>query len=102
MRKVQDLAEHIREEITDAEKYARAAMEHRDTDKQLADMYMRLADGELAHARMEHDQAVRIIRERKDAGEEIPKGMMEMWEWEHRIDVEDEAAVRVLMEMYRS
>ena len=62
MQKVKELVSHIRAELHDADEYARqAAMIHED-DRQLSDMYAKLAGEELEHAHMEHEQAVKIIK----------------------------------------
>ena len=81
----------------DAESYAmQAAMLH-DEDRQLSEMYARLAGEELEHAHREHEQAVRIIREYRDAGHEVPVATQAVWDWEHEMMVEDEARIKILI-----
>lgn len=72
-------------------------MAHKETDKHLADMYAELARQELDHAGMEHEQAVRLI---KEYGKEPPAAMQAIWDWEHEQMIEEESEIRVMLEMY--
>ena len=100
MREIKELARNMKEELCDAEKYAKQALEHKATDKRLGDMYLALAKAEIGHAVMEHEQAVRIIKEQKDSGKSIPAGMMELWNWEHEQLMEQEKGAKILIDMY--
>ena len=57
------LAEYIEEEIEDAKKYAEAALEYKDSDPEMARMFMQLSNEETGHMRMLYDHAVKMIDE---------------------------------------
>lgn len=99
MKKIKWLVEQIREELHDAEKYAECAMKQKDDDRELATVYHRLAEQELEHSHILHDQVVRVIREH---GGEPPAAMQAIWDWEHEKMVEEEKEVKLLLEMYRN
>ena len=87
------------EELHDAEKYARLYHQYKESDRQLSEMFKVLANQELEHSNMEHNQAVRLIRQYKDSGKETPPTMQAIWDWEHEQMVEEEKEVRVLLNM---
>lgn len=43
MREIKLLMEHVEDEIRDAETYAKLALEYKDLDKELADVFYRLS-----------------------------------------------------------
>lgn len=92
---------YIREEIADAEKYAKKATEYRDNDRSLADMYSELANQELVHSNVMHSQVVRLINDHKAKAGNAPEAMEAVWKWEHEAMMEHTARVRALLEMYK-
>jgi hypothetical protein len=61
MHEIKHLAEGIREELDDAEKYAREAVKHAGEDPEDASTYADLSRQELGHANRLHEMAVRHI-----------------------------------------
>ena len=49
MRIIQELSDNIKDEIEDAHKYASRALELKDDNKEIADLYCTLAGAELKH-----------------------------------------------------
>lgn len=95
MQKIKQIVSHIRAELHDADEYSReAALIHTD-DRQLSDLYVKLANEEIAHAHLQHEQAVRIIKAYKDEGKEVPAAMQAVWDWEHAQMIDDEARVKM-------
>ena len=68
MHEIKHLAEEIREELDDAEKYAREAAKHTEDSPEDASTYADLSRQELGHANKLHEMAVRHIEKAKDAG----------------------------------
>ena len=97
MKIIKCLAEMIHEELEDAEKYGKKALEYKDSDKRLADMFYNLSKQDLEHANMEHEQAVRLI---KDQNTEAPAAMQAVWDWEHEHMIDHSAKIRQLQAMY--
>lgn len=102
MKDIKWIAEFIKEEMEDSEKYAKKAMHYKDTDKELADMYARLSEEEIRHGDMLHAQVVRLIKEHKAKGNTAPESMMAIWDWEHGKIIEHKARVKTMLEMYKT
>ena len=97
---IKKLAKQIREELHDAEKYARGAHELRTDYPAVAAVYAKLAEQELDHAGMLHEQVVKLI-DKASAEKPVPPVMTELWKWQHDEMVEEEKEVRLLLDMYR-
>ena len=76
MKIIKELSEMISEEIDDAEKYIRHAIECKDTDRQLANTFAELSNQEMNHMNTLHGEVARIIQEYKDKNGDPPKEMM--------------------------
>ena len=98
---IKKLSNMIKEEISDAEKYARCALNHKQDDKALADTFYTLANEELKHMEMLHAQVTRIIEAyRKDKGDP-PEGMMAIYNYVHEEQIDAVKEVKVLLAMYK-
>lgn len=97
MKEIKCLVKLMHEELCDAEKYARLYQKYKDDDRQLAEMFKVLSGQELEHMNMEHQQAVRLIRQFRDSGKEAPAEMMAIWDWEHEQMIEQEQDVRIML-----
>lgn len=97
---IKRLAKQIHEELEDAEKYAEEAHELRLEHPAVAASYAKLAEQELDHASVLHDNVVKLI-ERASAEKQVPPVMKELWAWQHEEMIEEEKEVRLLLDMYR-
>lgn len=98
MHEIKHLAEEIREELGDAEKYAREAVKHAE-DPEDASTYADLSRQELGHANRLHEMAVRHIEKAKDAGHHPTEAMQAVWDWEHERMLDRTAHVKTLLSM---
>ena len=102
MKIIKELANDIRDELHGAEHYAKLAIRYKDEDRGLSDTYAKLSEVEMSHAVTLHDQAVRIIRDRKEKMQDkVPAGMQAVWDWEHEKMLDDMARVRIMLDLYR-
>lgn len=101
MKIIKNLVEDIEEELEGAEHYAKLATQHKDEDRELADVYAKLANVELEHVEALHGQAVRMIKARKASGVETPAPMQAVWDWEHGKMVDTTARIKTMLTMYR-
>lgn len=102
MKVIKDLVEDIQEELEGSEHYAKLATQHKDDDRELADVYAKLANTELEHVNNLHSQVVRIIKDWKaKTGEEVPAAMEAVWDWEHARMVDTAARVKSLLDVYK-
>lgn len=102
MREIQMLVEHIDEEIHDAECYARLALEYRERDRELADLFYRLSGEELDHMVRLHGQVSRLIDARKKGGAEIPEAMLAVYEYLHKRQIDRTAEVAACQALYKN
>ena len=99
MNEIKHLAEEIREELDDAEKYAREAVKHAEDDPEGASTYADLSRQELGHANRIHEMAVRHIEKEKAAGLHPTEAERAVWGWEHERMLDRTAHVKTLLSM---
>ena len=97
MNLIERLSEMIDEEISDARKYALCYQEHKDFEPELARTFSILANEELNHMKMLHDQVVRIIGDYRKANGEPPANMMAIYDYLHKRQIEKVAEVKALL-----
>ena len=90
----------IEDEIRDAEKYAKKALEYKDTDRKLADVFFQLSTEEYKHMNMLHGEVVRIIEDYRRTSGDPPPAMMTLYEILHEKHISDAAAVKVMQNMF--
>ena len=103
MKIIEKLSNYIEEEIHDAEKYARCALEYKD-DKDMhdvAEMFYRLANEEMTHMNILHTQVVSIIENYRRVKGEPPENMMMLYDILHRKHIDDAATAKALIGMYK-
>ena len=101
MKEIKYIAERIREELEDAEGYAKHALKYRDTDREMSQALMELSRQELAHSETLHHQAVRLIKKQHESGVIAPAAMQAVWDWEHEHMIEKTAHIKNLLDMLR-
>lgn len=102
MKIIKHLVEDINEELESAEHYAKLATQHKDDERELADVYAKLAGVELEHVNALHGQAVRIIKEwEAKSGEQPPAAMKVVFDWEHKKEIEKVKQIKILLDLYR-
>lgn len=101
MDKIKDLFELVDDELQDAMKYAKLAMEHKDTDNAMAELFYSLSLEEIKHKQNLYNCAVKAMTtyvEKYPEKEEITKEVFEALN-ERTIDWEN--SIRVYQGMYR-
>lgn len=101
MRVIKYIVEHCEEELEDAEGYIDAALEYKDEHRSLADTLCKLAEQEVSHYMMLHEQAVALITQHRQKAGEPPEAMKAIWDWEHKKAMEDLAIVKVKINTYK-
>lgn len=99
---IKDLVEHMREELEDVKEYAEAAMRTRMDDPMLANVYADLGMEEMKHAERLHKSAVELIDRARANGKEAPPAMRAIWDYEHKVMVEEMAKAKHMLETARS
>ena len=101
MKEVKKLVHQIEDEINDAEKYAKCAIEEKDSRPELARIYTQLAGQEMEHMQALHGAVTNIIEEERRTNGEPPPGMLEAYNIIHEWQVAHAAEVRSLIQLAR-
>lgn len=103
MERIAELADMIREEVSDARKYALEALRAKDSgDASEARAFAEMGNQELGHSDMLHSMVVSLIERTRGSGVEVPDGMTRVWDYEHARIIEETAAARNLLQMLGS
>ena len=100
MKIIKCVAEKIKEEIRDAEAYIDLAIEWKENEPDAAEVFAELADEELGHMERLHKVVTDLITEYRAEHGEPTAGMMELYNYMHKQDVEDTMRVKVKKAMY--
>lgn len=101
MRIIKKLAGMIDEEIDGAMEYARDACQYKNDYPDISRMWAELAEQELKHIGRLHEAVVEQIDFARSTGQEIPAGMMEMYDWIHARQLERVNAVKNYIAQYK-
>lgn len=101
MKKIEQLSDHIKEEIEDAQTYIREAFECKEHDKAVADLYATLAAEELKHMDMLHQQVVKVIEEYRKVKGDPPVEMQARYDILHKIYTGDANKVKLMIKLYK-
>lgn len=101
MKMIEKLSDMIEEEIDDAEKYAQCALNHKEDNKELAEVFYTLSGEELKHMEMLHGQVVKMIEAHKKEKGEPPIEMKFLYDYLHKKHIEKVAEINVMRTMYK-
>ena len=101
MMEIKELVQDIRHELKGADKYAYEAVKHKEEYPSLSQVYARIAREKLENVNDLHQEIVARIDKARRAGAEIPAGMAAIWDFEHRMMVEEQAMIQHKLEMYK-
>ena len=100
---IEKMCNMIEEEIHDAEKYIRCALNYKDDKdmRDVAELFYRLATEEMNHMNMLHTQVVSLIDNYRKTEGEPPKEMLMLYDILHRKHIDDAATVKAMINMYK-
>lgn len=103
MKIIQTLTDLIDEEIHDGKKYVKLALEYKDKDMAMAEMFYNLSLEEMKHMNTLHNAVVKTINAIKEEKKDNPKleGMQVIYDLLHERFINHAKEVQVLQGMYR-
>ena len=101
MKLIQKLSDMIEEELQDARKYVRCALEHKDGHPDLARTFANLSNQEMDHAQILHSAVVDLINEYRNQHGDPPERMRAVYDFLHQRQLDEATEIRVMQEMFR-
>ena len=101
MKLIQELSEMVDDEIADAHKYAKCALEQKDQNPALARVFNDLSAAETQHMTILHTEVTKLIEKYRQEKGEPPEGMKAVYDYLHRKQIDAAAEVKTLQGMYR-
>lgn len=103
MQIIQKLSKMIEEEIHDAEKYIRCALELKDNKElhDVAETFYKLSNEEMVHMTMLHNQVVALIETYRKTEGDPPKEMQMLYDILHQKHIDDAVTVKAMISMYK-
>lgn len=101
MKIIEKLSHMIECELDDAEKYAKKALEYKEDNRQLSNVFIDLSMQEMNHMTALHNEVVRLIDEYRQKNGEPPKEMLAVYEYLHKKHIDHATKVRTMQNMYK-
>lgn len=101
MTEIKLLMEHIGDELQDAKTYAKLALEYKDADPDMANLFYALSGEEMTHMDLLHKSAVAHIEEYRRLKGEPPEGMKALYNYLHEKYIGKAEQVTNLRGMYK-
>lgn len=100
MKIIEDLCDYIDDEICDAEKYIKHALDAHEDYPEVAELFNMLSAEEIKHMQLLHGQVVKLIDAYRKLKGEPPEDMLAIYDYLHRKSIEKVKQVKILQQMY--
>lgn len=101
MKIIELLSEHIEDELRDAQTYATLALEYKETEPELAQLFYKLSGEEMEHMEALHKRVTAFIEQYRQTHGEPPAGMRALYDFVHKQEIAQAEKVEMLQAMYR-
>lgn len=91
----------IEDEIRDAHTYAQLAVEYKEREPEMAELFYRLSQEEMSHMSMLHKEAVKLIENYRRENGQPPENMMAVYEYLHKRHMCEAEKVGVVQGLYK-
>lgn len=96
------IVDFIEDELDGAEEYAECALQEKREHPKLADRFIELAEAEMGHMRLLHQEIEKLIDEVRQRDGEPPKEMLAIYEFEHKKQTKRAAIINQMIVEYRN
>lgn len=100
MKIIRDTCDYISEELDDAEKYIKRAIEVKQDYPELAELFNMLSSEEMKHMQMLHNQVVKLIDNYRKTEGEPPASMLAVYDYLHQKFIDHAKEIKILQQMY--
>jgi Mn-containing catalase len=97
---IKDTCDYIDEELCDAEKYIKRALEVKQDYPELAELFNMLSSEEMKHMQMLHNQVVKLIDNYRKTEGEPPASMLAVYDYLHQKFIDHAKEIKILQQMY--
>lgn len=102
MRIIGEVCDFIRDELSGVEKYANVATHYKAEYKDLADLLFAMANTEATHLKNLHAWLTKSVEKiKRESMKDVPQGMLDVWEWEHRSLIKRFNEVEIALQNYQ-
>ena len=101
MKIIMKLVELIDDELCGAKEYIKLAMHNREEHPGLADTFADLADAEMGHVSKLHEEVTKLIEEVRERDGEPPAGMLAVYDYEHKKQINKASKIKQMISEYR-
>ena len=98
---IKQLSDHISEEVEDACTYIDEALACKESDKDTADLYCKLAEEELNHMDLLHKRVVKVIEAYRASKGDPPPVMQARYDILHEIHMANARKVQLKIRLYK-
>ena len=102
MRLISELSDMIEEELNDAEKYIRCALDKKEDYPSLAATFHKLSLEEMTHVALLHDQVAALIANYRKEHGDPPEKMLGVYEYLHKKHIEHANEIKVLQGLFKT
>ena len=101
MKVIKLLSEKIHDELDDACSYAKLAIEYKDSYRSVGETFYSLAQEEMRHHMMLHNEAVQLIDTYRRENGEPPERMLAVYDYLHEQAIDKAEKVKRYLAMYK-
>lgn len=101
MQIISKLSDMIEEELNDAEKYIKCALNHKEDNPQLAMTFYKLSTEEMNHVNYLHEQVTDLISSYRKEHGEPPEKMSWVYNYLHEKHIEHANKIKILQASYK-
>jgi len=97
---IKEMCDYIDEELHDAEKYIKRALEVKQDYPEVAELFNMLSGEEMKHMQMLHNQVVKLIENYRKTEGEPPASMLAVYDYLHQKFIDHAKEIKVMQQMY--